>query len=62
MIKLEETIRSLLEGYDIPELELNPYWSELLDLYESTKKMLPRKYLETLENLDLKAIRDQSKY
>jgi len=53
VMKMDGTIRSLLETYDIPELAMNQYWSELLDLYDSTKKMLPRKYLKNIDGEDI---------
>lgn len=50
VIRMDQTIRALLRIYDSRELALNPYWIELLDLYNSLKKMLPEHYLRAVEN------------
>jgi len=44
VIRMDVTIRSMLQTYDPMELSQNPYWMELLQLYNSLKKMLPEKY------------------
>ena len=36
----------MLQTYDPMELSQNPYWMELLQLYNSLKKMLPEKYIQ----------------
>merc|ERR1712156_304171 len=48
VIRMDVTIRSMLQNYDPIELSQNPYWIELLELYNSLKKMLPEKYIETM--------------
>ena len=45
VIRMDVTIRSMLQNYDPIELSQNPYWIELLELYNSLKKMLPEKYI-----------------
>ena len=42
---LYRTIRAMLKVYDPIELAQNPYWMELVELYDSLKKMLPPEYL-----------------
>ena len=42
----------MLTTYNPVELAQNPHWMELLELYDSLKKMLPPEYLEQLENSD----------
>lgn len=46
VIKMDQVIRSLLKTHDPEVLAADPYWHELLDLYNSLKKMLPQDYLE----------------
>merc|ERR550534_100344 len=46
VIRMDVTIRSMLQTYDPMELSQNPYWMELLQLYNSLKKMLPEKYIQ----------------
>ena len=48
VIRMDRTIRSMLNNYDPMELAQNPYWMELLELYDSLKKMLPEDYLESV--------------
>ena len=50
VIRMDVTIRSMLQTYDPIELSQNPYWIELLELYNSLKKMLPEKYVETMDS------------
>ena len=47
---MDQTIRAMLSNYDASELAQNPYWIELVDLYNSLKKMLPKEYLMTVGN------------
>ena len=46
VIRMDQTIRHMLSTYDEMELAQNPHWMELLELYDSLKKMLPEDYLE----------------
>ena len=48
VIRMDQTIRHMLSTYDEMELAQNPHWMELLELYDSLKKMLPVDYLEQL--------------
>merc|ERR1712108_101774 len=48
VIRMDVTIRAMLRNYDPVELAQNPYWMELLELYEALKKMLPADYLDTI--------------
>merc|ERR1711935_148711 len=48
VIRMDVTIRSMLQNYDPIELSQNPHWIELLELYDSLKKMLPEKYIESM--------------
>ena len=41
VIRMDQTIRTMLKVYDQMELAQNPYWIELVELYDSLKKMLP---------------------
>ena len=41
----------MLQTYDPMELSQNPYWMELLQLYNSLKKMLPEKYIQAWTSL-----------
>ncbi len=50
VIKMDQTIRAMVRQYDPVELAENPYWMELLELYDSLKKMLPPEYLATVGN------------
>ena len=50
VIRMDQTIRAMLSNYDASELAQNPYWIELVDLYNSLKKMLPKEYLMTVGN------------
>lgn len=50
VIRMDQTIRAMLRTYNHRELAQNPYWIELLDLYNSLAKMLPEKYLKSVEN------------
>ena len=50
VIRMDQTIRSMLATYDPVELAQNPYWMELLELYDALKKMLPEEYLEAMGN------------
>ena len=46
VIRMDQTIRHMLNKYNEMELAQNPHWMELLELYDSLKKMLPEDYLE----------------
>ena len=48
VIRMDMTIRSMLQTYDPVELSQNQYWIELLELYNSLKKMLPESYKESM--------------
>ena len=48
VIRMDMTIRSMLQTYDPVELSQNQYWIELLELYNSLKKMLPEDYKESM--------------
>ena len=48
VIRMDQTIRHMLSNYDAVELAQNPHWMELLELYDSLKKMLPPDYLERM--------------
>ena len=52
VIRMDQTIRHMLTTYNPVDLAQNPHWMELLELYDSLKKMLPPEYLEQLENSD----------
>ena len=52
VIRMDQTIRHMLTKYNPVELAQNPHWMELLELYDSLKKMLPPDYLEQLEDSD----------
>jgi len=45
VIRMDRTIRAMLNIYDPIQLAKNPYWMELVELYDSLKKMLPPEYL-----------------
>ena len=45
VIRMDQTIRAMLNLYDPMELAKSPYWMELIELYDTLKKMLPPKYL-----------------
>lgn len=51
VIRMDQTIRHMLSRYDEMELAQNPHWMELLELYDSLKKMLPKDYLKERENI-----------
>ena len=51
VIRMDQTIRHMLNKYNEMELAQNPHWMELLELYDSLKKMLPEDYLE--QQLDI---------
>ena len=46
VIRMDQTIRHMLNKHNEMELAQNPHWMELLELYDSLKKMLPEDYLE----------------
>ena len=46
VIRMDQTIRHMLNKYNEMELAQNPHWMELLELYDSLKKMLPEDYFE----------------
>ena len=48
VIKMDQMIRHMVKVHDINQLASNPYWIELLELYDAMKKMLPPEYLETV--------------
>ena len=50
VIRMDQTIRAMLASYDASELAQNPYWVELVELYDSLKKMLPPEYLKSVGN------------
>ena len=50
VIRMDQTIRHMLNTYDAVELAQNPHWMELLELYDSLRKMLPPDYLERMGN------------
>jgi hypothetical protein len=50
VIKMDQTIRAMVRTHDPQELADNPHWMELLELYDSLKKMLPLEYLATVGN------------
>ena len=52
VIRMDKMIRSMLARYKLRELEANPYWIELVDLYETMKKILPAEYLESQDYAD----------
>ena len=52
VIRMDRMIRSMVGRYDLKELAANPYWVELVDLYETMKKILPANYLESQEAAD----------
>ena len=51
VIRMDQTIRHMLNKHNEMELAQNPHWMELLELYDSLKKMLPEDYLE--QHLDI---------
>jgi hypothetical protein len=52
VIRMDVMIRSMIGKYDLKELAANPHWVELVDLYESMKKILPAEYLESQDYAD----------
>ena len=50
VIRMDQTIRHMLNSYDPVELANNPHWMELLELYDSLRKMLPPEYLARMGN------------
>ena len=52
VIKMDKMIRSMVARYDLEELETNQYWVELLELYETMKKILPADYLANFDYID----------
>ena len=52
VIKMDKMIRSMVARYDLEELETNQYWVELLELYETMKKILPEDYLAGFDYID----------
>ena len=52
VIKMDKMIRSMVARYDLEELETNQYWVELLELYETMKKILPADYLASFDYID----------
>ena len=50
VIRMDKMIRSMTGKYDLQELASNPHWVELVDLYESMKKILPEEYLADQPN------------
>merc|ERR1712018_186826 len=52
VIRMDRMIRSMLARYKLRELEANPYWIELVDLYETMKRILPAEYLESQDYAD----------
>ena len=45
---MDQTIRAMVRVHNPMELAQNPHWMELLELYDSLKKMLPPEYLATV--------------
>ena len=45
VIKMDQMIRFMVRQHKPAELAKNPYWMELLELYDAMKKMLPQDYL-----------------
>ena len=45
VIRMDKMIRSMVGKYASDELDANPHWAELVDLYDSMKKILPAEYL-----------------
>lgn len=48
VIKMDQTIRRMVRLHNPIVLARNPYWMELLEFYDTMKKMLPNEYLETV--------------
>ena len=46
VIRMDQTIRQYAASHTLEELNQNPHWLELVDLYESMKKILPEGYHE----------------
>ena len=46
VIRMDQTIRMYAATHTLKELNQNPHWLELVDLYESMKKILPKDYHE----------------
>ena len=46
VIRMDKTIRKYAAAHTLEELNQNPHWLELVDLYESMKKILPEGYHE----------------
>ena len=44
VIRMDQMIRRMAQSHTIDELNQNPHWLELVDLYESMKKILPEGY------------------
>ena len=44
VIRMDQMIRRMAKSHTIDELNQNPHWLELVDLYESMKKILPEGY------------------
>ena len=52
VIRMDKMIRSMIGKYALEELDSNPHWVELVDLYESMKKILPAEYLASQDYTD----------
>ena len=52
VIRMDQLIRFAMRTQDIRKLAKDPYWYELLEMYDAMKKMLPHDYLESVNYED----------